>query len=159
MIIQNNGLQLDTRTFHSTLAPTVQNATWLYDRLEIIRQKHLGDRDPLSICLRTWIKDTQKFLKNAQMITHEQVAQLGQRLQTLFDRILVNPIDEAPLQTPRLVNGMPWEDWMLHTLLPGDPDPLNEDLFLNAGVPHLFAREVLHLFRFIEVETEEDLHI
>ncbi|MDE3055969.1 MAG: hypothetical protein KGI80_04690 [Verrucomicrobiota bacterium] len=122
---------------------------WLLERLVHIVSAHQDQQDSLSIELATWGGQlVTLYLEDASDACLEAtIKKIGD-----LQKILVNPMDLAPLKHPVLVEGRLWEQWMF-TLYRSRSDlcPFFRGRLSREQTDHQFAREMIEWLEEVKV--------
>jgi len=123
--------------------------------VEILDQ-HQSLTDALSLGISRWGSQVSSLILDRGSLSEEDFIQaIADKVEELRKRILINPLDRAPLQEPLLVNDEVWEGWMLrHYRALSRYSPYDRRV-LGAASPHIFAKEMIAWLEEV-VQPSED---
>ncbi len=134
----------------------------LLDDLAAIIYKYDSWKDRLSERLFTWgVKVLMVKLPMDRDLDSEQVAWVQKKVDKLKNVILVNPMDDAPLEEPVLERMWTWEQWMLEDYQRLQSYSPFDGKLMAAATSHDFAIDMLswikRLPQWVHVPSSSDL--
>lgn len=131
--------------------PIIQDLT---NRLLDILERHLDLTDPLSLKLSLLGGEVSEIILEDKL-SRDVLHKLAEKVH-LLRSIIINPLDQSPIEHPRVAGGKIWEAWMLHHVreIFEDVSPYEDEADLGDEKPHFFGEDFLRWVDLVFSSTD-----